>query len=339
MPDETDGPVERSMKRATLERQQVWVYLAAIIAGLLLGTAAPAAGPSLEFLLWPSLAALLYTTFTQVPLGHLPAAFRDLRLMSAVLLGNFIVLPLLVWAVMILVPDEPAVRLGVLLVLLVPCTDWFITFTHQAGGDTPRAIAISPALLILQIVLLPVYLWLFMGDGFGDIVSGGRMATIFVLLIVVPLVMAWLTERWSESHAARGAIIGRLGWFPVPLLALVLLLIAGSQVEAAVGSLPLIGDVLIAFVMFMIGAVLCGMIIGRMFRLPVAQARTVLFSFATRNSFVVLPFALALPAAWKAAAIVIVFQSLVELFAMLALLWLVPKTLIPASKAGQTSSP
>ena len=69
--------------------------------------------------------------------------------------------------------------------------------------------------------------------------------------------------------------------------------------------------------------------IGRAFKLPVPQARTLLFTLSTRNSFVVLPFALALPVAWELAAIVIVFQSLIELFGMLALLWLVPRKLLP----------
>ena len=73
----------------------------------------------------------------------------------------------------------------------------------------------------------------------------------------------------------------------------------------------------------------CGLAIGKAFNLPVAQARTLFFTFATRNSFVVLPFALALPAAWEMTAIVIVFQPLIELFGMLVFLWLVPQKLLP----------
>jgi ACR3 family arsenite efflux pump ArsB len=41
------------------------------------------------------------------------------------------------------------------------------------------------------------------------------------------------------------------------------------------------------------------------------------------------PLALALPAGWEATAIVIVVQSLVELFAMLVFLWLEPRHLMP----------
>lgn len=320
------------MSRETLERNQLWVYLAATIAGLALGSTAPDFGSVLEALLWPGLALLLYATFTQVRLAQLPDAFKDRRFIAAALIGNFAVLPVLVWGVLMLVPDDPAIRLGLLLVLLVPCTDWFITFTHQAGGDLRRAIAVTPALLVLQMILLPFYLWLFIGEDFMEIVSTGRMAVVFIVIIVLPLALAYLTERWAGGNASRQALVDRMGWFPVPLLALVLFLVAASQVETVSASLPLLGNVFIACVAFLVGAAICGMIIGKAFELPVAQGRTLLFTLTSRNSFVVLPFALALPAAWQMAAIVIVFQSLVELFGMLALLWLVPRKLLPAGR-------
>jgi ACR3 family arsenite transporter len=317
------------MARETIERNQVWVYLAAIVTGLLVGSAAPGLSSAMEALLWPSLATLLYVTFTQVPLNHLPEAFRDGRFMAATLLSNFVLVPLLVWVLWLVVPDQPAVRLGVLLVLLVPCTDWFITFTHLARGDTRRAIAVTPVNLVVQIALLPLYLWLFMGESFMEILSADRVVTVFVVLILAPLAAAFLTEVLSERKGARTATVERLAWFPVPLLALVVFLIAGSQVEAVAGSLPVLGQVLLAFLLYLAGAAVIGMGVARLFSLPVPQARTLVFSVATRNSFVVLPFALALPEAWAAAVIVVVFQSLVELFGMAGFLWLVPNKLLP----------
>ena len=55
--------------------------------------------------------------------------------------------------------------------------------------------------------------------------------TVFLTLIVAPLVAAWVLERWAEARPGREAAIERLGWFPVPLLALVVFLIAASQVQ------------------------------------------------------------------------------------------------------------
>ncbi len=319
------------MSRQQLERRQVWLYLAAIGAGLSAGAAAPEAASTLDTLLWPTLAVLLYATFTQVPLTHIAAAFRDGRFMGAQLFGNFIVVPLVVWALLLAVPDEPAVRLGVLLVLLVPCTDWFVTFAHLGRADTHRAIAATPVNLLVQLMLLPIYLWLFLGHAFLEILDARRIAGVYLSLIVLPLLAAWLTERWVERAPHRGAWVGRLAWLPVPLLAAVVFLIAASQVQAVLGALPILGQLTGVFLAYLLLAAVIGMALGRAFALPVAATRTLVFSLGTRNSFVVLPLALALPVTSAAAVVVIVLQSLVELLGMVAYLWAVPRFVVGRS--------
>lgn len=311
--------------RTTLERHQVWAYLAAIALGLALGASAPAVTPVFEMVLWPPLGALLYATFTQVPLVHLGAALRDGRFVANVLSGNFIAMPALVAALLPLLPDDRAVRLGVVLVLVVPCTDWFITFTHLARGDTARAIAVTPIVLLVQLVLLPLYVWLLVGEGVAADVPLGHVAAAFGALIVLPLALAWATERRAEGRGR--ALIDRLAWAPVPLLALVVFLIAASQVVAVRASLPLLGALLLVFLLYLTGALALGVALARAAGLPAPAGRTLAFSLGTRNSFVVLPLALALPSEWQVATVVIVFQSLVELFGMVAFLRLVPRLL------------
>jgi ACR3 family arsenite transporter len=313
------------IERTTLERHQVWAYLAAIGLGLALGSAAPQLAPVVEAVLWPVLGALLYATFTQVPLVHLGAALGDGRFVATVLGGNFLAVPLLVAALLPLVPDDPAVRLGVVLVLVVPCTDWFITFTHLARGDTARAIAVTPLVLLAQLLLLPGYVWLLVGGDVTAEVPLAHVATAFGALIALPLALAWVTERRAERHGR--ALIERLAWAPVPLLAVVVFLIAASQVGAATRALPLLTEVSTAFVLFLAGTLVLGVVSARIVGLPPRAGRTLTFSLGTRNSFVVLPLALALPPSWQAASIVIVVQSLVELFGMLAFLRLVPRLL------------
>jgi len=323
------------MTRAQLERHQVWFYLGAILAGLALGSLAPAVAPALEAALWPLLGLLLYATFTQVPLTSLPAAFCDKSFMAAILAGNFLFIPLLVWGLLVFLPGDPAIRLGVLLVLLMPCTDWYITFTHLGGGDAKRAIASTPLNLLLQIALLPVYLWLFMGNAFLEIMAAERIVTVFVLLIVLPLLAAFASERLAARSIKAAAALQKIGALPVPLLAMVVFLIAASQVQAVMDALPVFAQVFGVFAAFLVAALLLGLLLARALKLPVAPARALVFSLGTRNSFVVLPLALALPALWAAAPVVIVFQSLVELFGMLAYLWALPRLLPSSIKAGK----
>ncbi|MBK6959386.1 MAG: arsenic resistance protein [Nitrosomonas sp.] len=323
------------MDRLTLERHQVWIYLAAIAGGLVLGNAQPSLAPRFEVLLWPVLAALLYTTFVQVPLLHTRDAFRDRRFVFAILVGNFVLIPLVVWLALKWLPDDPALHLGVLLVLLVPCTDWFITFTQLGQGNTARAIAVTPLNLVVQLLLLPIYLWLMLpAVDFGTALRMEEMLPAALALIGVPLVAAALTERWVEARPERAVWRERLGWWPVPLLAVVVFLIAGAQVGTVRDAGPMLLEVLPVFVGFLLVAAVLARLLTRALRLPMDAGRTLAFSLGTRNSFVVLPFALALPAGWETTVVVIVFQSLVELFGMVFYLWWLPDRLfkeIPAA--------
>ncbi len=270
--------------------------------------------------------ALLYATFVQVPLLHLRDAFRDHRFVTAVLIGNFVLLPLLAWALVQMLPPGPALRLGVLLVLLVPCTDWFISISALGGGHVPRAIAVTPLNLLLQLLLLPVYLWWMASAELAAVMPPEHLWPA-IALVLTPLLLAALSERWIEAKPGRGLWRERLVWWPVPLLAGVVFLIAGAQVGAVTGARVLLPVVVPLFMMFLQLAGLIAWALARGLRLPTDQGRTLAFSLGTRNSFVVLPFALALPAGWEVAAVVIVVQSLVELFGMVFFLWWIPRRL------------
>ncbi|GIV93119.1 MAG: arsenic resistance protein [Chloroflexus sp.] len=313
----------------TIERYQILVYLIAVGAGLATGVLFPHHLSAIEAGLWPLLVLLLYVTFTQVPLAHLPHVFADRRFLIAVVTGNFVIIPLLVWGMIHWLPDDPALRLGVLLVLLVPCTDWFITFTHLGGGDTRYAIAFSPLSLLLQFLCLPLYLWLFLGDQAGILSASPNIIVAATALIGLPLLAAVATEGWVAVNPARQRWIQQLAMFPIPLLGLVLFTIAATQANTVLNSFRVLLPLLLIFVGFLALACLLSYTLAVGLKLPASQGRVLTFSFGTRNSFVVLPIALTLPPGYDLAVVTIVFQSLVELVGMIIFLWFVPQRLFP----------
>lgn len=318
------------MRRETLEKYQVVIYLLGITLGLAVGVVFPDQSGILELALWPVLGVLLYTTFTQIPMSHVREAFASSRFMGAAVIGNFVILPLIVWGLMTVAPDMPAIQLGILLVLLVPCTDWFITFTHLGGGDTKYAIAFSPVSLLLQLLLLPVYIWLFLGSEITTSVLQRELIMAFFGLIIFPLIAAFLTEKWVEKQKERQSILNVLSWFPVPLLAMVVFSIAAAQVNVVVSSLSMLPGLFLIFSAFLLIAGFLSVAISKIFLLPLRQGRVLAFSLGSRNSFVVLPLALSLPSSFELTVVVIVFQSLVELFGMAIYIWWVPKKLYPS---------
>ena len=240
-------------------------------------------------------------------------------------MGNFLVIPLIAWSVTALLLDDPVLRLGALLVLLVPCTDWFISFTHLGKGDTERAVAFAPMSLLLQMLLLPFYLWLFLGPEKVVAVAGAGLLQAFAWVVLVPLIASIATQRLLDVEGWGEQVVNRIAWLPVPLLALVLFLIAAGQVHMIMGATALLGRLVLTFGVFLLSAPLLALILAALVGLAPRRARVLAFSFGSRNSFVVLPVALALPQGYEAAVVVVVVQSLVELFGMLAFVRWIPR--------------
>lgn len=316
-----------------LERHQVAAFLAAIGVGVVVGLAAPAVAPSLEAGITPVLAVLLFATFLGVPLAQIGRAFRDIRFLVVVLATNFVLVPVVVFGLSRFVAGDEALLIGVLLVLLTPCVDYVIVFTGLAGGAKQRLLAATPLLMLLQLLVLPVYLWLFAGPEAADLIEPGPFIEAFVVLILLPLIAAALVQWWARQTPSGRTVERVFLAAMVPLMMATLAIVVGSQVAAVGGELARLGAVIPLYVAFLVIMLGLGIVIGRMSRLDVPATRALVFSGATRNSLVVLPFALALPDALALVSIVVVTQTLVELVGMVIFVRVVPLVVPHRSRA------
>ena len=152
----TMEPVKTRTFVAWMERRQIGLYLAAIVAGAAAGLLAPDSAAVLELAINPVLGLLLYATFLGIPFASLGRALRDVPFMATVLVLNFAVVPLVVFGLSRFVAGDQALLVGLLLVLLTPCIDYVIVFTGLAGGAADRLLAAAPVLMLAQMLLLPV---------------------------------------------------------------------------------------------------------------------------------------------------------------------------------------
>ena len=307
---------------------QVLLYIAAILIGAAVGLAAPQVAPTLEHSIEPVLILLLFATFLAVPLIEVGKAFRDIRFLGAVLIANFIIVPAVVFGLSRFVVDDRGLMLGVLLVLLTPCIDYVIVFTGIAGGSSARLLAATPLLMLLQILLLPVYLFLFAGSDVLDVIDIGPFIEAFLLLIVLPLASAAVVQGTARRHRTGRSIEEIMAGAMVPLMMITLAAVIGSQIAAVGSQVVNLVRVIPLYAAFVVIAVSIGRIAGRAARLDVPGTRAAMFSSTTRNSLVVLPMALALPPSLSIAPLAVVTQTLVELVAMVVLVRAVP-ALVP----------
>jgi arsenite transporter len=314
--------------REFLENRQIGIYfgtvvLAAVIALLVPGTTVLEVGIN-----W-AIAFMLFVTFLQIPLADLGRAFTRVRFLAALLTTNFIVLPLLVAILVQFLPANPMAQLGVLLVLLTPCIDYVVTFSHLGRANARLLLAATPTLLIVQMLLLPVYLGLFLGEDASHLIHLDPFIHAFIWLIAVPLVLAGLVQLWAARSQTGERLSTRLGLLPVPATALVLFVVIVAVVPTLGPAIEVVLQVIPIYIAFAVISPLIGWNIGQLFRLDTAAGRSIAFSAGTRNSLVVLPFAFAVPDAFPVLPAIIVTQTLVELVSQLTYVHLIPKLTKP----------
>ncbi|GGE19584.1 hypothetical protein GCM10011516_16580 [Sphingobacterium cellulitidis] len=165
-------------------------------------------------------------------------------------------------------------------------------------------------------LLLPLYLWIFLGKETIGIIEITPFVKAFLHLIVIPFLLSIITQALSKSNSKSGKVILDFsGWLPVPFMALTFFVVVASQIGVLYNNPEPILKVVPIYVAFAIIAPFIGKLSAKIFRVNFYGSRAISFSTSTRNSLVALPLALALPAPEnQLVAVVIVTQTIVEIF-------------------------
>ncbi|WP_435078703.1 arsenic resistance protein [Halococcus sp. AFM35] len=321
-----------------IQQNQILVYAIGVLLAVTVSFAQPGLSSTLEQFINPVLAVLLYVTFLEIPFVKLRRAFTNGRFMLAALGMNFLVVPVVVFVLTRFLPQNPGILVGAFMVLLTPCIDYVISFTELADGDSEQITAATPVLLLIQLLLLPGYLWVFVGERVAEFIQAGPFIEAFVLIIALPLTLAWLTEIGAERSETGKRWKDAMGWLPAPMMSATLFVVIASQLPRVESSIGQIAAVIPVYIAFLVVMPLLGRLAASLFQMDVGESRALVFTSVTRNSLVILPLALALPSGYELASAVVVTQTLVELVGMVLLTRVVPSWLIPASKPTTAST-
>ncbi|BBG03411.1 MULTISPECIES: arsenic resistance protein [Pseudonocardia] len=274
--------------------QSVLVTLAAL-AGLGLGLLLPV-GELAGHLVLPALLVMVTAVFVQMDAGRIGEVRRAGAVVTASMLLNFVFTPLLAWALGAgLLGDQPDLRIGLLLLLVTPCTDWYLIFTATARGHTGIAAALLPVNLVLQLALLPVYVLLLGGQ--AAMVDAGTLAESVLLVLVVPLLLA--TGLRVFARRRRGAawrdrvVVGPASRLVLPMLYVAVLAMFAWQARTVVGHAGELLALLAPLAVFFVLLPLLATGTARVLRLPADQRVTLTMVVTARNSPIALAVAVA----------------------------------------------
>lgn len=277
------------------ERLQSVFVAGAAVAGLGLGLWLPIADLAGALVL-PALMLMILAVFVQVDAAQIRDVRRARTVVIASLVLNFIATPALAWALGAgLLGDSPDLRIGLLLLLVTPCTDWYLVFTGLARGHMGVATALLPINLILQLVLLPVYVLLLGGQ--AAMVEASVLLEAVALVLVVPLIGAWLLRsgarrfrdlRWRDTY-----LISPASKAVLPLLYIAVCAMFAWQAVTVTDHIGNLTALLVPLLLFFVIAPTLAIGTSRLLRLPADQRVTLTMTTVARNSPIALAIAVA----------------------------------------------
>jgi len=188
------------------EKVQPVFVMMAIVAGLALGRQPGASVPTSSFIV-PLLMLMLCGVFFQIPLTDIRDALSNYRVPGLSLAVNFLWTPIFAWGLgALFLRDTPDLWVGLVLLMVTPCTDWYLIFTGLARGNVALGTALLPWNLMLQILLLPIYMLIFAGALVG--LDAAALLESIMLVLFIPMGVAlatrtWLKRTWGQQWLAE----------------------------------------------------------------------------------------------------------------------------------------
>ena len=288
----TPAPIDRRIdtsddrRLGKLDRFQPVVLIGSIGLGLTLAATAPSVADRLSVLVSIAVFLLIYLVMLGVDIAGVTASFHNRRFIGTAAAINFVINPLLAWGLAALfLGTEPDLRVGLILFLITPCIGWYLLFTELAGGDANLGVSLLAINVVLQILLLPLYLYVFVGDTVG--VDLADITGSIALFLVLPLALAISTKRLANRLGTTVGAINeriRLAYTKTAILGILIVAMFASQADALFDNPVVMLRLLAPLAVFFTIAFGVAIAVGRSLGFPYEQTVLLVFTTTSRNS-------------------------------------------------------
>ncbi|AQM59827.1 arsenic resistance protein [Clostridium baratii] len=278
-----------------INKFQSFTIFVMILLGILLGQIDSIKTYS-EYLIMPSLTIMLFLVFIQIPLSEIRNSFKNIKFTSTSLIINFVWTPIIVFILgRLFLNNHPELLIGFIMLMVTPCTDWYLIFTGISKGNIALGSSILPLNIILQLLLLPVYILLIGGTSVSiDIVSLGK-GVIFSLM--TPLLLSVIARKLIISKIGNSTFEDKLlpkacdyqGYF----LNIAIIAMFASQGKILLENYQVLFILLVPILSFFIINFIVGRLVGRAIKLNYQDSVSLSLTTLARNSPVALAIAVA----------------------------------------------
>ncbi|MBQ7929268.1 MAG: arsenic resistance protein [Methanobrevibacter sp.] len=293
-----------------IEKLEPAIIFSAVIIGLIFSNIDIIAQNS-EYLINLFLCLMLYGLFLEVPLNELKDSFKNVKFTSTSLIINFIWTPLFGYFLgSLFLKGNLDIVIGFFMLILTPCTDWYLVFTKMAKGDVKLSLSILPINLLLQIILLPIYLVIFFSS--ANTMDYTQLMYSLLIVIVIPFIAAQITKFILNTDLKEKAT-DLFTNLQILFLSLAVFCIFASQGELLFNNLNSVVSIFIPLIIFFGVNVIIDLLVSEKVNFTYQEYASLTMTTLARNSPLALAIAINSFPGHELISIALVIGPLIEL--------------------------